>query len=114
MVLGTNVETSNIPQTARLDGQVAVVTGGGRGIGWAAAIRLAKAGPSVVVTARTVSEIEETARQIRASGGSSTAFPADVSDWDAMVSLAGEKVKTFASADIVVVNAGVIEPIGNA
>ena len=107
------METSDIPQAARLDGQVAVVTGGGRGIGRAAAIRLAKAGASVVVTARTVSEIEETARRIRASGGSSKAFSADVSNWDAMVSLARETAKTFGPADMVVVNAGVIEPVGD-
>jgi len=50
------------PERAQLDGQVAVVTGGGRGIGRATAIRLAEAATSVMVSARTESEIVETAK----------------------------------------------------
>jgi NAD(P)-dependent dehydrogenase (short-subunit alcohol dehydrogenase family) len=103
----------NGPGEARLDGQVAAVTGGGRGIGRATAITLAQAGASVIVTARTASEIEETAAQIRQEGGSAQAFPADVSDWDAMVRLAAETQRVFGPADVVVANAGVIEPVGD-
>ncbi|MBS3783757.1 MAG: SDR family NAD(P)-dependent oxidoreductase, partial [Anaerolineae bacterium] len=103
--------TSRIPERARLDGQVAVVTGGGRGIGRAAAIRLAEAGAGVMVSARTESEIVETAKAIVADGGAAEACPADVSDWEAMLRLARETEQAFGTPDIVVVNAGVIEPV---
>jgi NAD(P)-dependent dehydrogenase (short-subunit alcohol dehydrogenase family) len=104
---------SDIPTEARLDDQVAVVTGGGRGIGRAAAMRLAEAGASVMVTARTASEIEETAEQIRAGAGVARAFPADVSDWHEVRRLARETEQTLGPADVVVVNAGVVEPVGD-
>ncbi len=103
----------SVPTRARLDDQVAVVTGGGRGIGRAAAIRLADAGARVMVTARTESQIEETAEEIEAAGGTAGAFPADVSDWDAVRRLARETEDTLGAADIVVANAGVIEPVGD-
>jgi len=98
---------------ARLEGQVAVVTGGGRGIGRAAAILLAQAGAAVVVTARTATEVEETAEHIRRQGGRAQALPADVSDWAAMERLAEETTQAFGPADIVVANAGVIHPVGD-
>jgi NAD(P)-dependent dehydrogenase (short-subunit alcohol dehydrogenase family) len=105
-------ETS-IPPQARLDGKVAVVTGGGRGVGRAAAITLARAGADVIVTARTAAEIEETAQQIAGDGGRARAIPADVSDWPAVEQLARETAQAFGPADIVVANAGVIHPVGD-
>jgi len=105
--------TSEIPEGARLDGQIAVITGGGRGIGRAAAIRLAEAGASVMVTARTESEIEETAERIREGAGLARAFPADVSDWHEVRRLARETEQTLGPADVVVVNAGIVEPVGD-
>jgi NAD(P)-dependent dehydrogenase (short-subunit alcohol dehydrogenase family) len=105
--------TSDSPKAARLDGQVAVVTGGGRGIGRAVAMRLAEAGARVMVTARTEAEIEETAEDIRAGAGVARAFPADVSDWHEVRRLVRETERAMGSADVVVVNAGVVEPVGD-
>ncbi len=106
------MSTNDVPQRARLEGRVAVVSGGGRGIGRAAAILLGAAGASVVVTARTKSEIEETAERIRTENGSARAFPADVSEWEDVRRLAAETERVFGPVDIVVANAGVIEPVG--
>jgi NAD(P)-dependent dehydrogenase (short-subunit alcohol dehydrogenase family) len=61
-----------------LEGQTAIVTGSGRGIGRAIALQLARAGAAVAVTARTRSEIEETADMIRGEGGCAIAVAADV------------------------------------
>jgi NAD(P)-dependent dehydrogenase (short-subunit alcohol dehydrogenase family) len=105
--------TSEIPEEARLDGQVAVVTGGGRGIGRATAIRLAEAGARVMVTARTELEIEETAEQIREKGGSARAFPTDVSDWHEVRRLVRATKQALGPADVVVINAGIVEPVGD-
>lgn len=98
---------------ARLDGKTAVVTGGGRGIGRATAIVLANAGAAVVVSARTEAEIEETARTIRARAGQARAIPGDVSDWAAMQRLAERTTQEVGPADIVVANAGILEPVGD-
>ena len=62
--------------------QVAVVTGAGRGIGRAIALAYARAGASIVCSARSQVEIEETAALIRNEGGQASAFVADVNDPD--------------------------------
>ena len=68
----------SILDSFRLDGQVAVVTGSGRGIGAGTAIAYADAGADVVVSARTVAQLEETAEQIRARGQRALVVPCDV------------------------------------
>ncbi|MDE0061262.1 MAG: glucose 1-dehydrogenase [Gammaproteobacteria bacterium] len=77
----------------RLDGQVAVVTGAGKGIGRGIAFCLAEAGADVVVSARTSSDIDEVADAVRRTGRRSAAVAADVTDGeqlDALVDAAGE------------------------
>ena len=64
------------------DGQVAWVTGGGRGIGRAAALALASQGAAVAVVSRTQSEMEEVIAEIRSHGGKAIASLLDVSNWD--------------------------------
>ncbi|MCJ7551502.1 MAG: SDR family NAD(P)-dependent oxidoreductase, partial [Anaerolineae bacterium] len=62
------------------DGQVAIVTGGGRGLGRAFAQALAAAGASVAVLARTEEQIAGTVAHIKESGGQAIALPTDVTD----------------------------------
>lgn len=98
----------------RLEGQVAVITGGGRGIGRAAAVELARAGAAVVVAARHEADIEETADLVRQAGGRVLAVPTDVSDWPSVQRLADKTREALGGTDILVVNAGVVEPAGDA
>ena len=77
----------------RLDGQVAVVTGAGKGIGRGIALCLAEAGADVVVSSRTRSDIDEVADAVRQLGRRAAAVTADVTDGeqlDALIAAAGE------------------------
>jgi NAD(P)-dependent dehydrogenase (short-subunit alcohol dehydrogenase family) len=88
-----------------LAGQVAVVTGGGRGIGRAAAIGLATAGASVAVSARTEEQIAETVRLIEEAGGRAAAFATDVSDPASVEKLVADTTERFGPIDLLVNNA---------
>ena len=90
----------------RLDHRRALVTGAGRGIGLAAAAALAQAGAHVVLAARTLSEIEAAAVDIRADGGSATPLILDVTDMTA-VRAAIETAEPF---EILINNAGTNRP----
>ncbi|WP_338045835.1 SDR family NAD(P)-dependent oxidoreductase [Natrinema pallidum] len=89
-----------------LDGRVAVVTGGGRGIGRAIAVELANAGAAVVPSARSSDEIEAVAAAIEDDGGDAIAVPADVTDGDAVSDVIDSATDEFGGIDIVVNNAG--------
>ena len=91
-----------------LDGKVIIVTGASRGIGAAASVALAKAGASVVLTARDGALTEAVARSI---GGSAMARACDVSDYAAFAALVAETKDRFGRLDGLINNAGVIEPI---
>ena len=65
---------------SELDGKVALVTGGGRGIGRAIALALAGAGAAVVVTGRAVAALEQVCAVVEAGGGTALALPCDVAD----------------------------------
>ena len=90
----------------RLEDQVAVVTGGGRGIGEGIAIALAEAGASVVVAARRVEEIEAVAQGINDLGGRALAVPTDVTSEQALKDLAQQAMEHFGRLDVWVNNAG--------
>ncbi|MCE2392465.1 MAG: SDR family oxidoreductase [Proteobacteria bacterium] len=86
--------------------KVVVVTGGGRGIGRATALRFAEAGSRVVVAARTPGQIEAVAEEVRSAGGACLAVATDVRDEAAVRELASRTLDEFGAADVLVNNAG--------
>jgi short chain dehydrogenase len=87
--------------------RAALVTGGGRGIGESVARKLASLGADVVVSARTASEIEAVAADVRASGGRAHAIAVDVGNRSGCETLFREAVERMGRVDILVNNAGV-------
>ena len=95
-----------------LGGQVAIVTGGGRGIGRAMALALAKAGAAVAVVARSSDQLAETVALIEEAGGRAIAVTADVTDPQAAELMAKEVEQQLGPVDLLVNNAGAPPPVG--
>ncbi len=91
----------------KLDNQVALVTGGNRGLGQGMAIALAQAGARVAVTSRS-GQAHETLDAIAKTGGQGQAFPADFSDPQVGPKVVQQVIDTFGQLDILVANAGTI------
>ena len=91
----------------RLDGKVALVTGGGSGIGQATALIFAREGAKVVVADITVEGGEETVRQIQAAGGDATFVKTDVSKAAEVEALVNQTVETYGQLDCAFNNAGI-------
>ena len=85
-----------------LSGKVAIVTGAGRGIGKAIALRLAEAGADVCVTARTVAEIEATAQGVRQIGRAAVAVQGDATDAIAVAEVVGKTITALGGLHILV------------
>jgi 3-oxoacyl-[acyl-carrier protein] reductase len=94
-----------------LAGKVAIVTGASRGVGAAAALALAKAGASVMLGARDAARLAKVAADITASGGKAVSMACDMSDYAAVERLVAETEARLGPVDVLVNNAGVIEPI---
>ena len=90
-----------------LSGKIAVVTGGGRGIGAAIAAKLAAMGANTVICGRTKAPLKKTAESIRATGAHCEAMACDVTDLTALEALARRVEQNFGGCDILVNNAGV-------
>ena len=94
------------PELFNMSGHVAVITGAGRGIGEGIAKSFSDAGCSVVVAARRTHEIERVANEIRETGGKAIAVTTDVTDSEAVESLAQTAINEFGKLTDWVNNAG--------
>ncbi len=93
----------------KLDGKVAIITGGGRGLGRAMAVRFANCGADIVAASRTLDQLNETKAMVEATGRKCLIVPTDVgrsSDVNAMVEAT---IKEFGRVDVMVNNAGIGE-----
>ena len=93
----------------RLDGKVAIITGGNSGVGAATALLFAKEGAKVVISARRVPQLEEVAAKIKEIGGEVLAVPTDVSKVEDVENLVAKTIEAYGKIDILVNNAGVLE-----
>lgn len=92
---------------AEFEGQTALVTGAGSGIGKGAALTLARGGANVGLLGRTEDELEETLAEIRAAGGEGMVLLADVSQEDEMAKAIDRLISERKALNIVVANAGI-------
>jgi NAD(P)-dependent dehydrogenase (short-subunit alcohol dehydrogenase family) len=93
-----------------LKGKVAMITGGGQGLGRAIALAMARDGARVAVMARTEKNIAAVVRQIKTQGGQGLAIPGDVSQEADVARLINETVAAFSAVHVLVNNAAVIGP----
>ncbi|CAN7259384.1 SDR family NAD(P)-dependent oxidoreductase [Bradyrhizobium sp. LjRoot220] len=96
--------------TSSLAARIALVTGASRGIGYATARALARAGAHIVAVARTQGGLEELDDEIRKDGGSATLVPLNVTDSDGIARLGAALHERHGKLDILVGNAGVAGP----
>lgn len=109
MDLGTG---TLIVERTLLSGQVAVVTGGGRGIGRAIALELARAGALTAFLARSQSELDKTVQIIEHAGGRAQAFATDVADASTVRTVMRNVERSLGPVDVLVNNAATGGPIG--
>src|SRR5882757_3328644 len=100
----------NCLTTLLLSSRIALVTGASRGLGYAAARALAKAGAHVIAVARTQAGLEELDDAIRNEGGSATLVPLNLTDFDGIARLGAALHERHGKLDILIGNAGVAGP----
>jgi len=108
--------SGELPDSGRLKGRVALVTGASRGIGRAVALRFAQEGAEVLCLARTQGALEELDDEIRGFGGTCILVPQDLTKFDELDAMAGGIAQRWGRLDILVGNAGVLgglSPVGH-
>ena len=88
----------------RLEEKIALVTGGGRGIGRAIAVAFAAEGAKVAIMARTSREVEETAELIRQAGGTAIPYTGDVTVFQEVDQMVGDVERLWGPIDVLVRN----------
>jgi len=95
-----------------LEGKVAIITGAGRGLGKAITTLFAREGAKVVLSARSINEIEQNTADLQTEGWEAVSYPCDVSDSQQVENLARFAIEKYGSFDIWVNNAGIAGPYG--
>lgn len=90
-----------------LDGKIALVTGAGRGIGKAVALKLASEGATALLVGRNLETLKLVEQEIQGAGGAADSFSCDVRDWASVQSLVETIIKKYGRIDILVNNAGI-------
>ncbi|MDY5987504.1 SDR family NAD(P)-dependent oxidoreductase [Sporofaciens sp. SGI.106] len=90
----------------RLQGEVAIVTGAGKGIGKEIALSIGKEGATVIAVARTQSDLDQTVKEIEEAGGTAIALSRDLTDSAQVQSMVDTVVEKYGKIDILVNNAG--------
>lgn len=93
----------------RLEGKVAIITGGNSGIGEKAAELFAKEGAKVVISARREAQLEEVAARIREEGGEILSIPCDISKPGQCAALVQKTLEKYGTVDVLINNAGVLD-----
>ena len=88
-----------------LEDKVAIITGGGRGLGRAFALRFAEEGAKLLLPDISLERAEGTAKEIRAKGGEAVAMETDISDENATRKMADKVVQQYGKVDILLNNA---------
>ncbi len=104
--------TTNVSPDKRFSGRTVLITGGGTGMGKAAALRFGREGANVVIAGRRPGELHHVVEEIRAAGGVALAIPTDVSDEAQVEALVKQTVATFGALHMAWNNAGVLGNFG--
>jgi 2-deoxy-D-gluconate 3-dehydrogenase len=110
IAFGKDMSSRRLTEVLSLDGKVAIITGGGSGIGRACCVRLAEAGAAVVIADMNRQAAEETVSLVKAAGGNAIASHTDVRYVNQTTALVAKAVAEFGGVDVLVNAAGIFPP----